>query len=83
MAEEIFNILYENLQNSDSNVLKLKQIYLNNKRDEFYSPNFQYTDYDEEIINGESVLDCLIENVKREEKILKTLIYCIYKNFNM
>ena len=71
MAEEIFNIVYENLQNSNINALKLKQIYLNNKRDEFYSPNYEYEDYDEEIIEGESVLDCLLENVKREQKILE------------
>ena len=71
MADEIFNTIIENLQNSDSNVLKLKQIYSTNKRDEFYSPNYEYTNYDEEIIQGESVLDCLLENVKREEKILE------------
>ena len=71
MTEKIFNTIIENLQNSNVKVLKLKEIYLNNKRDEFYSPNFQYTDYEEEIIQGESVLDCLLENVKREEKILE------------
>ena len=69
--EEIFNTIYKNLQNSNIKVLNLKQIYDNNKRNEYYSPNFEYTDYEEEIIQGESVLDCLLENVKREEKILE------------
>ena len=71
MAEHILNTIIETLQDSDVNVLKLKHIYSNSKRNEFYSPNYEYTDYDQEIIQGESVLDCLLENMKRQEKILE------------
>ena len=71
MTEEILNTINDNLQNSETKVLKLKQIYLNNKRNEYYTPNFNYSSYEDEIIKGESVLDCLLENVKWEEKILK------------
>ena len=47
MAEEIFNTIYENVQDSNIKVLKLKEIYSNNKRDEYYTPNFEYTDYED------------------------------------
>ena len=43
MAEEIFNTIYENLQNSNIHVIKLKQIYSKNKRTDYYIPNYEYT----------------------------------------
>ena len=49
---------------------KEKQFYIKNKTSEKYNANLDYENYEEEIIEGESILDCELENVERQSRIL-------------
>ena len=60
-------------------VEKYKKSYKINRRDDEYQSNTNYSNYDEEIINGESIFDCQIENIKRESKILSLYDEIIFK----
>ena len=65
-----YGIYLDNVKELREQAEKQTKIYENNKRTEIYKRNSQYTNYDEEIINGESVLDCNMENTKRLMRIL-------------
>ena len=58
-----------NLLNNE--LMKQKEINTNNYRNEQYASNTTYEDYDEEIIKGESTLDCLNENTVRNTRVLE------------
>ena len=49
---------------------KEKQYYIKNKTNEKYNANIDYENYEEEIIEGESILDCDLENIERKMIIL-------------
>ena len=51
-------------------ILKQKEINSNNKRTEIYEQNKNYLSYEDEIISGENVIDCINENIKHQEFIL-------------
>ena len=63
----------EDIQELNKKLFVQLNLYSENKRTEFYSPNFNYENYEDEIIVGESVLDCLYENKKRNECIMKLM----------
>ena len=49
---------------------KEKQFYIKNKLNKNYNQNKNYENYNEEIIEGESILDCDLENIERQSEIL-------------
>ena len=59
---------------------KEKQHYIKNKTNEKYNKNINYENYEEEIIEGESILDCDLETIERQSKIL-SLYNEILKNY--
>ena len=65
------NQIIEEIQQVNNILLNERELYNKNRREEKYNPNFQYDDYDDEIIEGESVMDCLLENLTRNKNILK------------
>ena len=68
--QEKLNYFQNEIQQLNEQVEKNKRSYNINRRNDEYQPNLQYENYDEEIIKGESILDCQIENIKRQLKIL-------------
>ena len=68
--EEKFNNFQNEIQQLNEQAEKNKKSYGINRRDDKYVANKEYENYDEEIINGESIFDCQIENVKRQSRIL-------------
>ena len=69
MQEKINNFKQE-IQQLNQQAEKNKKSYGINRRDDKYVANKEYENYDDEIINGESIFDCQIENVKRQSRIL-------------
>ena len=57
-----------------------KQWYKQNKSINNYHNNINYDNYEQEIINGESILDCDLENIEREQEILFLYDEIIKKN---
>ena len=68
---EKIDIFYENIQNLNLKINRQLKHYKTYKRNEIYEPNFNYEDFDNEIIEGESVIDCLFENLMRINSIFK------------
>ena len=60
----------ENKSLLQQEIEKEKQFYNKNKTINSYNKNLNYENYEEEIINGESILDCDLENIERKSKIL-------------
>ena len=55
----------------NTQILKLSETNFRNKRTETYNQNKKYESYEDEIISGENVIDCIDENIKRKEFLLK------------
>ena len=72
--EEKFNNFQQEIKQLNEQAEKNKISYGNNRRNDEYVANLHYENYDDEIINGESIFDCQIENVKRQSRILSPLI---------
>ena len=68
--QEKFNNFQQEIQQLNEQTEKNKKSYEINRRDDKYVANKEYENYDDEIINGESIFDCQIENVKRQSRIL-------------
>ena len=68
--EEKFNNFQQEIKQLNEQAENNKKSYSINRRDDEYESNLNYENYDNEIINGENVFDCQIENVKRQSKIL-------------
>ena len=68
--QEKFNNFQQEIQQLNEEAEKNKRNYGINRRADEYVANLHYENYDEEIINGESIFDCQIENVKRQSRIL-------------
>ena len=68
--EEKFNNFQNEIQQLNEQAEKNKKSYGINRRDDKYVANKEYENYDDEIINGESIFDCQLENVERQTKIL-------------
>ena len=68
--EQKFNNFQQEIQQLNEQAKKNKRSYGINRRNDKYESNLYYSNFDEEIIKGESVLDWQIENIKRQSKIL-------------
>ena len=68
---ENINQIIEEIIQINNKVITQENLYSKNKREETYSPNYEYTNYDDEIINGENVIDCILENIQRNKTIMK------------
>ena len=76
---ENINQIIEEIIQINNKLLNQENLYNKNKREETYSPNYEYPDYDLEIINGENVIDCILENIQRNKTIMKLYSELIIK----
>ena len=76
---ENINQIIEEIIQVNNKIITQENLYTKNKREETYSPNYEYTDFDQEIINGENVIDCILENIQRNKIILKLYSELIIK----
>ena len=65
------NIYLDEINFENKKLITQRKIRYENKRTETYEPNFEYENYEEEMIKGESVLDCMLENTTRDRAVLK------------
>ena len=59
------------LQELNSKLTKELYYYIKNKTNEEFQTSILEGDYEEEVIEGESILDCLQENIERNNSILE------------